>query len=46
MIKKLLTDFNVIDHLELWLLAYFLYAYLEGSESITSQNIHVDLCTI
>jgi len=42
MIKKLLTDFNVTEHSELWLLAYFLYASLEGAESITTQNIHLD----
>ena len=46
MIKKLLTDFNVSEHFELWLLACFLYVSLEGTESITSQNIHVDSGTI
>ena len=42
MIKKLLTDFNVKEHFELWLLAFLLYASLEVTESITGQNNHVD----
>ena len=46
MIKKLLTDFNVTEHFELWLLACFLYTSLEGTESITGQNIQVDSSTI
>ena len=46
MIKKLLYDFNVKEHFELWLLACILYASLEGAESITGQNIHVDSSTI
>ena len=46
MIKKLLTDFNVTEHFELWLLACFLYASLEGTESITGQNLHFDSDTI
>jgi len=46
MIKKLLTDFNVTEHFELWLLACLLYASLEGTESIMGQNIHVDSGTI
>ena len=46
MIKKLLTDFNATEHFELWFLAFLLYASLEGTESITSQNIHFDSGTI
>ena len=46
MIKKLLTDFNVKEHFEFWLLAFLLYASLEGTESITGQIIHVDSDTI
>ncbi len=46
MIKKLLTDFNVTEHFEFCILAYFLYDSLEGTESIIGQNIHVDSGTI
>ena len=46
MIKKLLTDFNVKEHFEFWILACFLYASLEATESIIGQNIHVDSGTI
>ena len=46
MIKIRLTDFNVSEHFELWLLAFLLYASLEGTEWITSQNMHIDLGTI
>ena len=42
MIKKLLTDFDVTERIDLRLLACFLYASLEGTESITGQNIHND----
>ena len=46
MIKKLLIDFNVKEHFELWLLAYFLYTSLDGTDSIIDQNVYVDSNTI
>ena len=46
MVKKLLTDFNVKELFELWLITYILYVFLEGAESITGQNIHVYSGTI
>ena len=46
MIKKMLSEFNVKEYFELWLLAYFLYVSLESAESITGQNINIDSDTI